>query len=62
MATLTQEEKIFAHELTMEYVKESNLLKDSSADNIEEKIDTIAEVSSAISDAIYKNKRGFCFL
>lgn len=48
--------KQLAHELTMEYIRERNLLNDSSLDNIPNKVELIADINKRFYDAIMNNQ------
>ena len=61
MALTTQQGKALVHELTMEYVKQTEMLKCSS-DSLDTKIAKIAEISDIISKAVEKNYHDFKFL
>ena len=48
--------KRLAHELTMEYIRERNLLDESSLNNIPSKVELIADINKRFYDAIINNQ------
>lgn len=53
--------KSFAHELTMEYIKQNNLLKCKKED-IPKQIEEIVKAENIIFDSVDKNFHNFKFL
>lgn len=51
-----QQAKILAHELTIEYVKNREILSDSLLDNIPKMVDTFADINKRFYDAIMQNE------
>ena len=58
---LTSESKIFVQELTMEYIKQNNLLKCSSVE-LSTRINEIAKVSTIIANEVDRKRLDFKFL
>ena len=51
-----QQAKILAHEITIEYVKNVNVLTDTLLENIPKMVDTFADINKRFFDAIMKNR------
>lgn len=51
-----QQAKILAHELTIEYVKNREVLSDSLLDNIPKMVDIFADINKRFYDAIMQNE------
>lgn len=61
MALTTQQGKMLVHELTMEYIKQNNLLN-CRIEDIEGKVSKIAEISAYFEKAIEKKYHDIKFL
>lgn len=51
-----QQAKILAHEITIEYVKNVNVLTDPLLENIPKMVDTFADINKRFYDAIMQNE------
>lgn len=51
-----QQAKILAHEITIEYVKNVNVLTDTLLENIPKMVDTFADINKRFYDAIMQNR------
>lgn len=51
-----QQAKILAHEITIEYVKNVNVLTDPLLENIPKMVDTFADINKRFYDAIMQNR------
>lgn len=48
--------KVLAHELTLEYIRNTNILKDLNTDNIPQMVDKFADINQKFYDAIKFHK------
>lgn len=50
-----EQAKLLAHELTIEYIKNKNVLSDQLLDNIPKMVDSFADINQRFYDAIRSN-------